>query len=142
MPTFAWQLTALKSAQLAGLTVKQATLDGAKKWLESCGSGGDKVGQFSSQPHGEPTLAMSAAGLLANQYLNADRKNPVNTAGVQLLMANLPDSGNYNVYYWFDGTQVMHNMADKDWDTWHRKVTTPIIAPSDGPSENANIPPS
>jgi hypothetical protein len=127
MSTFAWQLTALKSAQLAGLTVKQSILDGAKKWLQSCGSGGDKVGQFSSQPHGEPTLGMSAAGILANQYLNADRKNSVNTAGVQLLMANLPDSGNYNVYYWFNGTQVMHNMADKDWDTWYRKVRKALL---------------
>ena len=46
MSTFAWQLTALKSAQLAGLTVKPAALDGAKKWLQSCGAGGDKIGQF------------------------------------------------------------------------------------------------
>jgi len=127
MSTFAWQLTALKSAQLAGLTVKPATLDGAKKWLESCGAGGEKVGQFSFQPHGEPTLAMSAAGILANQYLNADRKDTVNTGGIQFLMAHLPDSENYNVYYWFNGTQAMHNMADKDWDTWNQTVDKALV---------------
>ena len=49
------------------------------------------------------------------------------TGGIQFLMANLPDSGNYNVYYWFDGTQVMHNTADKDWDTWNRKVKKALV---------------
>ena len=33
-----WQLTALKSAEQAGLAVKPITFDGAKKWLKSCGA--------------------------------------------------------------------------------------------------------
>ena len=86
-----------------------------------------RSGNSHFQPHGEPTLAMSAAGILANQYLNADRESPVNTGGIQFLMAHLPDSDTHNVYYWFNGTQAMHNMADKDWDTWNQTVDKALV---------------
>ena len=122
-----WQLMALKSAQMAGLTVNPATLAGTKKWLDSCSPGGaggggrGSAGRFSYQPEGGPTPPMSAVGILCNQYLHAGRADPIITGGVQILMANQPDAESHNVYYWYYATQVMHNMADKDWDTWNRK---------------------
>jgi len=131
-----WQLMALKSAQMAGLTVSPAVLDGTKKWLLSCskgggaggaGSGGMGGGQFSYQSDGGPTPSMSAVGLLCSQYLHAGRADPVIVGGVQYLMANLPDKGTHNVYYWYYATQVMHNMADKDWDTWNRKMREILV---------------
>jgi len=118
---FGWQMSALKSAQLAGLSVKPATWDGAKKWLNSCADA-KNAGRFSYQPEGGPTPPMSAIGVLANQYLKAGRTDPVVTGGVQFLMANQPNPRNRKVYYLFYGTEVMHNMADKDWDAWHQKI--------------------
>jgi hypothetical protein len=120
-----WQFMALKSAQMAGLTVNRATLEGAKKWLKSCGATG--AGRFSYQPDGGPTPTMSAVGVLCNQYLHAGRTDPVITGGVQLLMANQPDDANHNIYYWYYATQAMHNMADKDWEVWNRKMRTILV---------------
>ena len=133
-----WQLMALKSAQMAGLTVNPATLDGTKKWLQSVSAGGAgkrqrwAAGQFSYQPDGGPTPPMSAVGMLCSQYLHAGRADPVVTGGVQYLMANQPDAANRNIYYWYYATQVMHNMADKDWDTWNRKMRK-ILVDEPGP---------
>ena len=44
-----WQVMALKSAQMAGIPVNQATFDGAKQFLKSCSSG-SYGGQFAYTP--------------------------------------------------------------------------------------------
>ncbi len=126
MSVVGWQLTALKTAEMAGLSVKPATLDRVKKWLQSCAHGG-AAGTFSSKPDGEPTPAASAIGILANQYLGVDRSDPVITGGVQFLLKNEPDVAKHNVRYWYYATQAMHNMADNDWDTWNRKMRKILV---------------
>ncbi len=134
-----WQLMALKSAQMAGLQVNPATLEGTKKWLKSTskgvagGSKGVGNGQFSYQPDGGPTNSMTAVGLLCSQYLHAGRQDPVIVGGVQQLMGNQPNNGARDTYYWYYATQVLHNMADKDWDTWNRKMRTILVE-----SQNVN----
>ena len=122
-----WQMMALKTAQMAGLSVKSTAFEGARKWLQSCAPRMQKSGQFSYQPEGGPTPPMSAVGILCSQYLHAGRADPVVTGGAQLLMANQPDSANRNIYYWYYATQVMHNMADNDWDTWNRKMQKILV---------------
>ena len=42
-------------------------------------------------------------------------------------MANLPDAGSPNVYYWYYASQVMHNMDDHDWDVWNRKMRKILV---------------
>ena len=70
---------------------------------------------------------MSAVGILCSQYLHAGRSDPVITGGVRYLMANQPDPSERNVYYWYYATQVLHNMADKDWDVWNRKMRKILV---------------
>jgi hypothetical protein len=129
-----WQLMALKSAQMAGLSVNPAVLEATKRWLITVGTGGGKGtkgaggGMFSYQPGDEPKPSMTAVGLLCSQYLHAGRQDPVIVGGVQSLMANQPDDQSRNVYYWYYATQVMHNMADKDWDTWNRKMRKILVS--------------
>lgn len=136
-----WELTALKSAQMAGLSVNSAVWDATKHWLASVGKGGgpqadtglddgsqsSAVGQFSYRPEGNPTPSMTAVGLLCSQYLHADRHDPVITGGAQYLMTNLPDDEARNVYYLYYATQVLHNMADKNWETWNRKMRKILV---------------
>jgi hypothetical protein len=124
---FGWQLMALNRARLAGLTVKAATLDGAKKWLKSCGAEGADLGKFSFRPGGAPDPAMSAIGLLSNQFLGDGHTDPAITGGVKYLMANLPDSARLDREYWYFGTQAMHNIADEDWDVWNRKLRKILV---------------
>ena len=127
---FGWQMTALRAAQLAGLNVKTATLDGAKKWLAPVSKkdrDGVASGEFSDTPDGVATPMMSAVGLLCNQYLQTPRTDPLIVGGVRYLKANQPDDKTRDVCYWFYATLAMHNMADKDWDAWHRKITKVLV---------------
>src|SRR5258708_30183394 len=103
---------ALTSGQIAKLHVNQATFDGVKRWLSAVakaapGESSGGSGQFSDQPEGAATPALSAVGLLCSQYLRAGRGDPVIVRGVRYLMANQPDEQAQNVYYWYYPAQVM-----------------------------------
>ena len=73
-----WQVEALHSAKLAGLTVDPASLEGAGKWLKSVAQG-DRGGKSSYVPGSRPSLSMTAVGLLSRQYLGAKREDPALT---------------------------------------------------------------
>lgn len=121
---FGWQFMALKSAQMAGLTVSSQTLAGARRWLKAAGNGS---GQFSYQPAGEMTPSMTAVGLLSIQHLGAARRDPFILGGQAYLMSNMPNSAQRNCYYWYYASQAMHNMLGYEWDTWNRRVRNLLI---------------
>ena len=115
-----WQIMALHSAQLAGLTVNTQTLENAKKWLAVV-SKGSMHGMFAYQPYKNPTPTMTAIGMLSWQYLGMRQDDPAMVEGMHYLLQNLPDNGMRNTYYWYYGTQAMHNLMGKHWDTWNRE---------------------
>jgi hypothetical protein len=120
-----WQLMALKSAQMAGLSVSTPVMEGANKWLKSCAKG--QGGTFSYEPPGGATPTISAVGLLCTQYLGAQRNSPAIQEGMKYLMGNMPDLSARNIYYWYYATQVMHNLPGYEWDTWNRKMRRILI---------------
>ena len=122
----AWQVMALKSAQMAYLNVPKSAFDGAEKWLKSCGQG-NYGEQFSYQPGGGATPAMSAAGLLCSQYLHLRRDDPQLRGGVDYLLRHLPNTAERDTYYWYYATQVMHNLAGPEWDDWNRAIRKLLI---------------
>ena len=122
---FGWQVTALKSAQLAGLQVKVKTFDGAKKWLASVSKAGDDGkpnGQFAYFPNSDSTPTMSAVGINCSRHLGVGKSDPLIAAGVKYLAANPPEKDARNVYYWFYGTQIMENADDHDRIPWMNKI--------------------
>ena len=121
-----WQVMGLKSAQMAGLVVPPVVIDGAHKYLKKA-SKGNKGGLFAYLPDQGPSPAMTAAGLLCTQYLGAKRTDPSIQEGTAYLMQNLPDVKSANIYYWYYGTQVMHNVPGKDWDVWNRQMRRILI---------------
>jgi hypothetical protein len=132
-----WQLMALKSAQMAGLSVSPRTFEGAQTFLKSVSSGYGELFQYI--PEGQPgfkaergpTPAMSAVGLLCGQYLGVKRDAPAMTNGAAYLMEHTPDKGHRNIYYWYYATQVMHNFAGPQWDTWNRTMRRLLIDTQD-----------
>ncbi len=120
-----WQVMALKSAQMAGLSVRPQAFEGAKRWLKSASKGNG--GLFSYLPESGPTPAMTAVGLLCCQYMGTRRGDPVLTEGTGLLLNNLPDNQNRDLYYWYYATQVLHNLPGPDWDNWNRKMRKALI---------------
>ena len=121
-----WQLMGLKSAQMAGLPVPAATLTKSKKFLTSV-SKGKAGGLFSYMPEGGPTPAMSAVGLLCNQYSGMKRTDPAMVEGMSYVMQNLGGAKN-DSYFLYYATQVMHNLPGPEWDTWNRNARKHLIS--------------
>jgi hypothetical protein len=124
---FGWQMMALKSAQLAGLTVDSNVIENSRKWLRSVAKG-EHLGLYSYQPYREVTPSMTAVGMLCSQYLGAGRNDPPLLEGMQYILGNLPDNTLLrDNYYWYYATLAMHNMGGAEWDAWNWKMRRVLI---------------
>jgi hypothetical protein len=112
-----WCMMALKSGQMAGLSVKPEVLKKAEKFLDSCES--SNKGGYSYTPGGGEGITMTAVGLLCRQYMGVTPRNPGLLQGVQRLERSRPDA-NHNIYYLYYATQVMHHMGGDNWDEWNK----------------------
>jgi hypothetical protein len=62
------------------------------------------------------------------QYMGAPRTDAGINEGVEYLMKNLPEKdGKRDIYYWYYGTQVLHNMPGDDWEKWNRKMRRVLV---------------
>jgi hypothetical protein len=139
-----WQIMALKSGQMAYLTVPPSALENARKFLKTVAFEGHGPGRFSYLPgnafcdgivihegevvkNDDTHRAVTAIGLLCEEYMRMPRNDPAMVDGTAYLMKSLPDSGARNVYYWYYATQVMHNQLGPDWDAWNRKMRHVLI---------------
>ena len=115
-----WQLMALKSGMMAGLQVDPEPSMVSKRWLKSVRQGLRRQVLLHAGRRRQHT--MTAVGLLCNQYLGAKKDDAGMAKGLEYLMANMPDKGGRNIYYWYYATQVMHNFTGPEWDTWNRTM--------------------
>jgi hypothetical protein len=128
----AWVFLAIRSGQLAGLTVDRTALTKADKFLDSTAAGPDgaKLSRYSYLP-GEPAkLSLTPAGLLARQYIGWEKDNPELTAGCAYLMQNLPPESASSagpMYYYYYASQVLHHMEGQDWDKWNHRMREHLI---------------
>jgi hypothetical protein len=122
-----WQLMALKSGEMAGLSVPPRAFEGIKRWLKTVEANRPVGGQFGYQS-AAPTPAMTAQGLLCLQYLGANRDDPRMRAGTDYLLKNLPRQGAETTYYWYHGTQVMYHMQGKHWQAWNARLRDLLVS--------------
>ena len=121
-----WQVMALKSAILSGLTVNPRTVAGVRQYLSTTATG-THGGLFGYQKGAAATPTMTSVGLLCTQYLGARRNDPPVTEGVASLMAQLPDGNARNCYYWYYATMAMHNLPGPEWDLWNRRMRRILV---------------
>ncbi len=135
-----WQLMALKSGELAGLSVPKSAYQLAAKWLDAAQVPPGDGSEYSYNPnaadtpqsrHGrQPTTTMTAVGLLMRLYLGWNRNDPNMQAGAQHLLDNLPGMENSvqrDTYYWYYATQVMFHMRGQYWLTWNQRLHPLLI---------------
>ena len=122
-----WQLMALKSGEMAGLTVPKTAYAGVARWLDSVESK-SSPGQFAYHPSKPASLAMTAEGLLMRQYLGSKRDDARLIAGAEHLRRHLPDLNDRDAYYWYYGTQVMFHMQSEYWDEWNSKLRDTLVS--------------
>jgi hypothetical protein len=137
-----WQLMALKSAHMAGLSVGGSAFSGTSKWLDEVAL--HDGAEYSYQPGQGSSPAMTSVGLLCRQYLGAKPDSAMLTGGIAYLKNHMPDEGFKNVYYWYYATQVLHNMDDSDWEQWDRKMRNLLVETQvrDGSCANGSWDPS
>jgi len=135
-----WQLMALKSAQMAGLSVPGDAFQGVARWLDRAqvDNGARYVynpfaGQTASQSHLRlPNRAMTAEGLLMRIYLGWQQDTPALRQGAEFLKQNLPaydpsSLESRDCYYWYYATQVMFQMQGELWQVWNRQVQETLL---------------
>jgi hypothetical protein len=113
-----WQLTALKSAQMAGLAVPRDTLAKAGKFLDSV-EDPDKKGRYHYTAAGAPTPSITAVGLLCRQHLGISPRNPALRDGCDYLIQSAMPGTSNNIYYEYYATQMLHRVGGQSWKTWN-----------------------
>lgn len=121
-----WYVMALQSGMMAGLEVQSPSLDNIHKFLDSASA--ENGSRYAYKAGMEPTLTMTAEGLLCRQYLGWKRNDPRLRAGMDFVLANPINYGDQNVYYWYYATQAAHHMDDDDWNRWNQVMRQAIPA--------------
>lgn len=136
-----WMMMALKSGQLSGLDVPEATYQGIQRWL-----GLSQVPQqpdryrynpfapdTPTQRHGRmATPTMTSVGMLMRMYSGWQRDNESMKSAADYLLQYPPRTGSVqspqkDTYYWYYATQVMFHMGGDYWDRWNRALNPILI---------------
>ena len=118
-----WQWMALRSGQLAGLSVPEHTLLLARRFL-------DRVAADDGAAYGyqlpEPERTPTAIGLLCRMYSGWQRNDPRLMRGVGLLVAWGPSYD--DMYFNYYATQVLHHAETPAWDAWNQRLRNHLVA--------------
>lgn len=126
MSMFGWQLMALKSADLAGLTVPERTRKGMRRFLQRCSSG-EHGGLAAYRPHERPTRTMTAEALLCRLVLGTDGEESKTREAQQYLIEQLPGDGQVNLYYWYYATLALYGLGGDAWQQWNTALQRELI---------------
>jgi hypothetical protein len=118
---FGWCLMALKSAQMAGIEIDKKIFEKCDKYLDSVASG-SKKGLYAYDYDSPPRAGMTAIGILCRQYRGAKRNDPMIIEGINYLTKTNPPERTRDIYYWYYGTQAVHNFQGPEWDRWNREI--------------------
>jgi hypothetical protein len=113
-----WQFMALKSGQMAGLTVPRAASTSVEKFIDSVEDTANK-GRYVYTAGSPATPSMTAVGLLCREYLGTNPRNPGLVKGCEFLLEAAPPGKTNNIYYEYYATQVFHHMNGEFWTTWN-----------------------
>lgn len=129
-----WMMMALKSGELAGLSVPPRTYLGIERWLGYAQGSEDRADRYrynpfapdtAAQRHGRiPTPTMTAVGMLMRMYLGWDREREAMQSAADYLLEYPPQMGTSrspqrDAYYWYYATMVMFHMGGGHWRSWN-----------------------
>lgn len=123
---FGWNVFALRSAAMAGLSVPRRAAKGCKAYLDLAAA--DPWGTTYSYMPGRPAMGpMTAEGLVGRQLLGWKRDHPPLIKGVAQVAVDLERNPTRNIYYWYYATQLLHNMKNQAWEVWNPRVREMLI---------------
>jgi hypothetical protein len=131
MSIFGWQLMALKSAEIAGLSIPESTKVNMVRFLKERSLGQNKglAGyRFVGGQPLPPTDSMTAEALFCKQMLGISRTNQASLEAVGFIMQRVPRSSTHNLYFWYYGTLAMYQYGGTAWREWNEALRETLIA--------------
>ena len=117
-----WQMMAIKSCEMAGIDVPEATLRTAKKFLASVSD--ESTGLFGYQSKDEDPTS-TAVGLLLNVYLGTTREHRGMIEGTNFISAKGPSEN--NIYFNYYATQLLFHTRHAQWPKWNKQMRDYLI---------------
>ena len=112
-----WQRMALRSGELAGLSIPETTLVRTSSFFDHCSSrGGAEFGYQGREPH--PTC--TAVGLLCRMYEGWRRDDERLQRGAKMLVSLGPSRD--DMYFNYYATQVLHHLHHEQWSDWNNTL--------------------
>jgi hypothetical protein len=132
---FGWQIMALHSAEQVGFAIPAETIDGAKRYIASCGQGRHKM-MAGYQPHGGPTPPMTAELLFSRMLLGVPMADEGIDEATRYLARQPPDAQQADLYYWYYASLSMLHMQNPLWKDWNVLTRESLIGMQqlEGPS--------
>jgi len=140
-----WMLMALKSGELANLTVPAETYRRMRQWLDRAQVSPSVPYLYCYNPYAPdtptqrqgrlPTKTMTSVGLLMRLYLGWKPDNPNMIHGAEFLLESPPAIGTAtnpqrDTYYWYYATQVLFHMGGRYWTIWWNQHLHPLLVDS------------
>jgi len=123
---FGWQLMAIKSADLAGVTTPEDTWRRMFVYLKSVSSG--RYGGLAAYRAGqEASRSMTAEALVCRQWLGMPPGSPTGTEAGDYILGELPGEGKTNLYYWYYGTLGMYHLQGEYWQRWNAAMQATLL---------------
>jgi hypothetical protein len=123
---FGWQIFALRSAHIAGIKISPKIVNSCTMYLDHAAADENRV-TYAYQPGRPATAVMTAEALVCRQILGWPRDFPPLVKGASQVAQDLALLADRNIYYWYYGTQLLHNMKDQDWENWNPRVREALI---------------
>jgi hypothetical protein len=123
---FGWQIFALRSAHIAGIKISPKIVHSSSMYLDQAAADENHV-TYAYQPGRPASPVMTAEALVSRQILGWPRDYPALVKGASQVAMHLELMDERNIYYWYYGTQLLHNMKDKDWESWNPRVRESLI---------------
>jgi hypothetical protein len=124
---FGWTFMALKSGQMAHLSIPQITIQKAKNFLDTVVSvdGGTMYGYTDKKESTEGYEGTTAIGLLSQMYLGCKPDDAALQGGVEYLTKNGPVPS--RLYYGYYASQVLHHLGGERWQKWNVVMRDALI---------------
>jgi len=144
----AWQVMALESARLSGLSVPDQAFEGAREFLLNTWDARARAFRYDHDParlnSGYPILpASTPAALFALSLLGVDAASPELSQARRFVLTRQPDGYRYtgdddfvehargNLYFWYYATLAMFRVGGSAWESWNGALKQTLLPAQD-----------
>ena len=122
-----WAFMALKSAEIAGITVPEETFTRTDKWLKSI-AGGKHGGIYSYRQEEVLRPAMVATGMFCRQLAGVGRTDPSMQESAGYISVNALKADEVDYYYLYYSTLAMYQHQGEVWQQWNDRMKEVLLS--------------